>query len=38
MLGGGGGAEILCVLGGFEKSVRLREGVKSGNRTKGLIT
>ena len=25
---GGGGAEILCVLGGFEKSVRSRGGRK----------
>ena len=32
------GAEILCLCGGFEISVRSeREGVKSGYRTKGLI-
>ena len=29
MLGGGGGAEILCVCSGFEKSVRSRERAKN---------
>ena len=34
----GGRAEILCVLGDFENSVKSREGVKSRYTTKGLIT
>ena len=35
----GGGTEILCVLGGLWKIVELKgEGIKSGYRTKGLIT
>ena len=39
VLRGGGGTEILCVLGWLWKIVEFkREGIKSGYRTKGLIT
>ena len=39
MLGGGGGAEILCVCSGALKTLWGQgQSVKSGYRTKGLIT